>query len=552
MNELLMEAKRNGGKLRYDLENPAHREAFFSSYGGEDVFQRECPTLYEALWRKAPEPAQARNGDYLYGSEQSMEVSDISYDKSFVSTTVRGRYLKKMVSVDLMGTFRDVATGEILETMAVYDSDITDIEDRTNVDAGKLIASSDREFQTQAEFFYTQADKDGMLCAASQKVYSDIIKVEGTKYIVKKVDVISPKPKDPSHTYTVLLYDRDADSGETADYPKYTGVRVKVNNEDYIKIHIPAKITIELADDFEFIMEDTDPIKGIYFKDFEMKISNLESGVVVFNKYNLASKIKVTYDSSKKNVVTYEFPDDWEHLMKPKVVGAKMIADFSCKIPIKCKHGQREYREGEVVIVASSDLPTTSKDPANQLVKQIQIKFGCLAKDTKIRMKDGSEKEIRSIREGELVLTESGGGAKVAKVYHGPEAELVYVRTMAGKEIMMTESHPVLVKRNGSRQAIRAGELNGEDIFLTKDGEEALRYIYMKPYQDEVYNLELEGGEAMYANGFLVGDFEMQNHPMEAEEPEEEPEYKFDRAQVEVEMKRLLKLYQTYGAGACL
>lgn len=551
MNELLKEAKRNGGKLRYNLENHTHREAFFRNYGGENLFQQECPTLYEALWRKVPVLAQAQNGGPLYGSEQSMEVADISYDESLVSTMVRGRYLKKMVAVDLMGTFRDIATGEILESMAIYDSDITEIEDRTKVDAGKLIASEDREFQTQAEFFYVQADGNGMLCAESQKVYSDIVKIQGKQYIVKKVDVHAPKPRDSSHPYTILLYDRDADGGEKADYPKYTGVRVEVGKKVYVKVHIPAKITIELADDFEFIMEDADPIKGIYFEDFEMKISNLENGVVVFNKYNLANKIKVTYDSNKKNVVTYEFPDDWDHLMEMKVVAAKMIADFSCKIPIKCKHGALEYREGQVVIVVSSDLPTTSEDPANHLVKQIQIKFGCLAKDTKIRMKDGSEKEICSIRADELVLTESGE-AKVTNVYHGPEKELVYVQTMAGKEIMMTESHPVLVKRNGSRQTVRAGELNGEDIFLTEDGEETLRYIYMKPYQDEVYNLELESGKAMYANGFLVGDFEMQNRPWKAEKPEKEPEYKFDRAQVELEMKRLLKLYQIYGAEACL
>lgn len=145
MNELLKEAKRNGGKLRYNLENHTHREAFFRNYGGENLFQQECPTLYEALWRKAPVPAQAQDGGPLYGSEQSMEVADISYDESLVSTMVRGRYLKKMVAVDLMGTFRDIATGEILESMAIYDSDITEIEDRTKVDAGKLIASEDRE-----------------------------------------------------------------------------------------------------------------------------------------------------------------------------------------------------------------------------------------------------------------------------------------------------------------------------------------------------------------------------------------------------------------------
>ena len=47
-------------------------------------------------------------------------------------------------------------------------------------------------------------------------MYSNILKIEGTKYIVKAVTVESPKPKDESHEYTELLYDRDADGGETA------------------------------------------------------------------------------------------------------------------------------------------------------------------------------------------------------------------------------------------------------------------------------------------------------------------------------------------------
>ena len=47
------------------------------------------------------------------------------------------------------------------------------------------------------------------------------------------------------------------------DYPKYTGVRLELGKDVYVKIHIPAKITIELNDELKFIVDEADKIKGI-------------------------------------------------------------------------------------------------------------------------------------------------------------------------------------------------------------------------------------------------------------------------------------------------
>ena len=83
-----------------------------------------------------------------------MEVSDIAYDpNTVVSTNVTGRYTREMLGVDLMGKFMDITNGQILESMAVFDENITDIENTMKVNAGRLIQSDDRELQTQAEFF---------------------------------------------------------------------------------------------------------------------------------------------------------------------------------------------------------------------------------------------------------------------------------------------------------------------------------------------------------------------------------------------------------------
>ena len=541
--KFVCELKENGRSLSYDLSREDHRDVFFSQYGGEEVFKRECPLLYDALWRKSGAGQQERLDGYLVGPRDCMEVSDIAYDpNTVVSTNVTGRYTREMLGVDLMGKFMDITNGQILESMAVFDENITDIENTMKVNAGRLIQSDDRELQTQAEFFCAEVNAQGELCAQSTKVYSNILKVEGTKYIVKAVTVESPKPKDKSHKYTELLYDRDADRGETADYPKYTGVRLALGQDVYVKIHIPAKITIELNDEFEFIVDEADKIKGIYFKDFEMKIWSLDNGTVVFNKDDLAKNIIVTYKEKEKNKITYEFPSDWEHLMKMKIVSAVMLADFSCILPIKCKHGSMKYEEGQVTIVVSSDLDTESEDPANEKVKKIHIKFGCLGKDTRILMADGSERAIEDIRIGDLAQNMDGMPIRVTNIISGMEAEMVYVKTMGNKEILMTEGHPVRVRRDGSICTVRAVDLNGADLFLTKDGEEELRYIYMKPYNDRVYNLEFDGEEFLYANGFSVGDFDMQNHM--PREKTTKREYSFDTKPVAEEMRKLLRLYQ--------
>ena len=99
-----------------------------------------------------------------------------------------------------------------------------------------------------------------------------------------------------------------------------------------------------------------------------------------------------------------------------------------------------KYEEGQVTIVVSSDLDTESEDPANEKVKKIHIKFGCLGKDTRILMADGSERAIEDIRIGD----------RVTNIISGMEAEMVYVKTMGNKEILMTEGHPVRVRRDGS------------------------------------------------------------------------------------------------------
>ncbi|MDD3360215.1 MAG: Hint domain-containing protein [Hespellia sp.] len=542
------EMKENGNKLSYDFSKEDHRAVFFAQYGGEGLFQKELPLLYEALKNEAKTINPVKADKFLVGPGDCMEVGNINYDyQDVTSTLVSGKYTEKKLGVDLMGKFLDTNRGTILQSMAIWDEDVANISDIMAVDSKQLRSADELRLQTQAEFFWTEINEENKLCAASQKVCSDVLKITGNNYLVKSVNVIDPMPKDASHLYTELLYDRDPDAGETADYDKFTGVRHEWDKKVYVNIHIPAQVEITLGDNCEFLVEETDIVKGIYLKDFEMKIWSLHNGTVVFNKYDLAKDVVVTYDSNTPNKIKYQFPSNWDHLMELKVVEAKMYADFSCTLPLVCKHGSMEYREGEVTVVISSDLGTTSVDPANKEIKKLHIKFGCLDKECKIQMLDGSERSIEDIRIGDLIRGADEGSLRVDNIYKGMESELVFIETMSGKKIQTTESHPISVVRDGETKVVHAGEVNGADLLKTRDGDEVLKYIYMKPYNDMVYNLELDGGHFFFANGFVVGDFQTQNQ-CEYEEVNTKTSYppEIDVEQVQKEMKRLLELYQEY------
>lgn len=152
----------------------------------------------------------------------------------------------------------------------------------------------------------------------------------------------------------------------------------------------------------------------------------------------------------------------------------------------------------------------------------IEILNGCIAAGTQIQLGDGGTAAIESLGVGQRVFNPYAVGdhaLTIEDVTTGSEPKpMVRIRDTAGHSLLVTETHPVATVDRGmvEASALRAGEL-----VRTADGPRALVEVSREAYQGKVYNLRVgsaqqkaslgEDQTVMYANGFVVGDTQIQH-----------------------------------------
>ncbi|QRK10310.1 hypothetical protein JQX13_09565 [Archangium violaceum] len=163
--------------------------------------------------------------------------------------------------------------------------------------------------------------------------------------------------------------------------------------------------------------------------------------------------------------------------------------------------------------------PEPFRCPSKTEVERVDYKRGCLAEGTWVTRADGKAVPVEQVKVGDKLLANGKGLAlTVTTVHRGGEREpLVKLRDEHGDEVRVTETHPLVTV---SRGVVPAGELKVGEAVLTRAGARKLVAVERVPYEGLVYNFSLgtpgelaHGGlesRSLYANGFLVGDSQMQ------------------------------------------
>ncbi|KFA87921.1 hypothetical protein Q664_44890 [Archangium violaceum Cb vi76] len=143
----------------------------------------------------------------------------------------------------------------------------------------------------------------------------------------------------------------------------------------------------------------------------------------------------------------------------------------------------------------------------------------CLAEGTRVTKADGSQVPVEQVKVGDQLLANGQGQAlTVTTVSRGGERKpLVKLRDALGGEVMVTQTHPMVTATRG---VVQAGELKAGDSLLTRAGAAKLVGVERVPFSGDVFNFALgtpeelaiatPGTNTMYANGYLVGDSQMQ------------------------------------------
>lgn len=199
-------------------------------------------------------------------------------------------------------------------------------------------------------------------------------------------------------------------------------------------------------------------------------------------------------------------------------------ADYDLTVDFYVKNSSRRHT---MTIYSGNTLPGSSRKMSG-----LQIYWGCLYKDTRITMADGTVRMIQDIRAGEEVKTKDGS-LLVRELVTGKELRAM-CRITAGrpeeerkKELYLTTEHPVVTDQGVKTiedLTFHAGEggenIYGEKIASEDGGYDPICAVDLVAVNDNtVYNLVLENRDhtlpdpeaaVFYAEGLLVGDNNLQ------------------------------------------
>jgi hypothetical protein len=162
--------------------------------------------------------------------------------------------------------------------------------------------------------------------------------------------------------------------------------------------------------------------------------------------------------------------------------------------------------------------PEYFRCPSKTEVKPMDYTRVCMAEGTQVSKPDGTRVAVEQVKVGDKLLANGQGLAlTVTTVHRGGESKpLVKLRDEEGREVRVTETHPMMTARG----LVQAGELKVGEAVLTRTGARKLVAVERVPYDGSVYNFALgtpeelaragTGANTLYANDFLVGDSQSQ------------------------------------------
>lgn len=513
------------GSVKLDYTNPLHAQFFLNRFGGEENLKNNYPQIYKAFLKSKEKQlkSKSQSTDSTTSSkydmkEETFRLSAIGLaDEHVKSSSANNSIINKILNnttylhratpspmVILTGEMKDITSPDS-DKQIIYDSyfvyyknkNITHSEEKLNHPVRDVISIKDKKIQCSAVCDITNPDGTIETHVSDLKTYT-LDGLQGIDSFEVKAPY-SPRNNNP----LIVLYDRNPDSGEISDY-SYGSDKVNAGT-DKVNVYLPISGAIVCSQDFVF--------KGFSKSDtLKPQLMYNNDGIAEYNYTTDEIKAHFRLDKQNPRKITFEYNENWKSVINKSNYDARLEVGLNCSFyldieePISQKTWSIPFSINSVT-QAPEEGYYNSNSPSVK-IPNIKIKWGCFAKNTQILMADGKTKQIDAITKGDKVLSDKGNVLEVKGTLKGTEKELVYIRTENGKEIMVSKTHPVACKRG----IISAERLNASDILcLQNDQYSPIKDLYLKDYNNEVYNIDTGGKDLIIANGIVCGNYESQN-----------------------------------------
>lgn len=392
--------------------------------------------------------------------------------------------------------------------------------------------------------------KDGAFAAVSLAPRKIKFAKAVAQSFINKITITDPRWQNGKRQGSIVfLYGRNSIGSVQGDYVggNYL-LNVKGNN---LRTIIPIKGTIELNPFKKITSVSIDSYKVGNGKFPKSYLDYYVSGGKVIAEHGGGIKLEdlggilqkngdLTYDS-KSNKVSFDLklplksgmlgPYDWDYSLSHAFLNDSSHTCYlnGCFV-LRIEH---EPYMGTTIDQYAIYIYSVPQDPrypivyyesgkgeTNVFIPPIAIYWGCFAKDTQIKMADGSTKQADQIKAGDRIPVLGGRTLTVTNILTGEDPQIIRIMTKDGKRIRVSGGHAMLAvdetAPNGRRVA--AGRLQAGDRLMTPDGVSVISEVVTEPYNDVVYNFVFEGEENpnyIEADGFWSGDFYAQNRKRE-------------------------------------
>lgn len=488
------------GTIRHDLAERAQFDWLSEKMGGETLLKKKYPELYKILLHtrerhtlRAESAGSSGIPEEMPpdGLRDSMKIRYLSYHSDQGAATVSSIHtVEESPSLFMVGNLKDSSHGQMLGRFAECKSNSHELFGGVTFDAKRLCADDSYRFSAETTFVKVCKDENGKPYFDSMSEQTSALKSAVGEDPVKQITVADPRPRrHPGAEKTVVYYNNRQGNG--CDY-YYDNVDI---DSDRVQIYMPFTGSIEFNNSYRPLFVDKN-------YGFNLHIENMHGGAAYFNSAYW-KEIKWEINGS---TLSWKFPDYWHTALRRSQIEFMENLNFYCKMYIMAENIKRPA-EGRRMSAVITNGDSVFDDPAVKVIEKLEIQWGCFAKDTEIRMADGSMKQIQDIRPEDRIMTSNGVG-KVLELISGEEEKMVRIGSGRGHRIMVTKDHPVMTE-DGWKQA---QELTAGDILIMEYGKDNIEELYICEYHDRVFSLRTEGDGTVIAEGFFMGDFGCQNN----------------------------------------
>lgn len=473
------------GRIKLNFSNPEHHSCMVGLFGGEEAMKAKFPHHHAVMANTLKSNHAVTKDTTSSGFVDFSRIEDIFYAKN-------EKELSTYSYANLAG-----AAQTIYLTVTVYRAG-----KQIDFNSGFSYSTSHANIKTLSKNITPiggeNDDIEVILHVSWQKnnlMYSEVSydlrnsREYSLTEIIKDINVIHPRNiKSPADSPITVTFGRTGFYTEALDY-EYESVR----KENLQMMFLEIKGEATLVDGAKFVKGH--PIET------DIVLNHAELGTIFYAQTIPEGSIVKIENNKFKWKIDY----DWENKIPSSIYATIREYAFDMSLSFSAiRPGESEPSKYSIEIT-SFDKPA---NPHCKKINRIELRWGCLAEDSIVRMADGSEKRIQEISIGDMVKAPDGKPQQVVNIWTGTEERILHIETKGKKKIRLTETHPLMTK-DGLKPAI---VLTFEDLLLMEDGNyEAIENAYALPYGQKVYNLDLEEEHTFVCDGFVVGDNQMQN-----------------------------------------